>query len=177
MLIALCLLLLSPCYASAGEDSNYLFTLGFGPGRNYSGNDVGFTPAFRATLERKLLDLDRISLYGGAVLGYSSSKDEFKYFGITNTYRWTNIKIAARGSFHYLWNGDRLDTYAGLSQGFRVVSFSQKDDVTEGSESVSTTTSETGIFVGASYALSEHFGLFAEAGRNFNIFALGFTIH
>lgn len=98
-----------------------VLNLGLGLGSTlYSGfGNKSLIPPLSASLEAGIVDniIDKGVIGIGGYLGYSSYKWESGSYG----YRYSNIIIGPRGTFHYPLV-DKLDTYAGLMLGYNVVS-------------------------------------------------------
>ena len=114
----------------------------------------------------------------GGLLGYKSY--HYDYAGTSDKARWTSIIVLARGTYHYdLLEVSKLDTYAGVSLGFRIESFNnpQDDEALKQryNESYGGVRFERGIFLGARYFVTDGIGAFAEAGYDMTYLKLGLT--
>jgi hypothetical protein len=103
---------------STFEKGNKVLNLGLGLGNTlYSGIGYsGMVPPLSASLEVGVVDniIEKGVIGIGGYLGFSSYKWD-------NYYKYTNIIIGPRGTFHYPFV-DKLDTYAGLMIGYNIVS-------------------------------------------------------
>jgi hypothetical protein len=103
---------------------NKVLNLGIGLGSTlYSGTFYRTTlPPISASLEFGVVDnvLEKGSIGVGPYVGFSSHKWEYSGWG----YKYTNIVIGARGSFHYPLV-KKLDTYTGILLGYDIVSASE----------------------------------------------------
>jgi hypothetical protein len=132
----------------------------------------GQIPPISASLEVGILDnlLEKGSLGIGGYVGYSS----YKYTVIDWGWKYSNIIIGPRGSFHYplLKN---LDTYTGLLLGYNIVTSKEFGTIETG-----VTASGSGIvwswYAGARYYFKDKFGLMAELGYGIAYLNLGITL-
>jgi hypothetical protein len=154
--------------------------LGFGLfGANHGYDVFGSvkqSPAWSVSYERGLTDsFGPGTLSVGGLLGY-----KHYYYNFPRTeYKasWTDIMVMARGTYHYnLTKNPQIDTYAGLTVGVRLNSYSN----TNNSTPRATYTEEglhlaTGIFLGGRYFLTDKLGVFAEAGYDMTYLKFGVT--
>lgn len=136
-----------------------VLNLGLGLGTSlYSGIGYsGLIPPLSGSLEVAVVDniIEKGVIGVGGYLGFASYKWD-------NYYRYTNIIIGPRGTFHYPFV-DKLDTYAGLMIGYNVVSSkwigSGADvNISAGGGVVSS------FFLGARYYFSDNMAVMAELG-------------
>ena len=135
------------------------------------------SPAWSASYERGLTDsFGPGTLSVGGLLGY-----KHYYYSFPNTeYKasWTDIILMARGTYHYnLTDDPQIDTYAGLTVGVRLNSYSNNY---VGSTPRETYNDEglhlaTGIFLGGRYFVTDKLGVFAEAGYDMTYLKFGVT--
>jgi opacity protein-like surface antigen len=92
--------------------------IGFGSGLYTGGGYTTSVPPLSASFEVGVKDgiLEKGSIGVGGVLAYGAHKWEYAGWG----WKYTNIIIGARGSFHYPL-AKKLDTYTGLILGYNVV--------------------------------------------------------
>jgi hypothetical protein len=105
---------------------------------------------------------DNISL--GGFVAYTSSEDIWSTIG-GEEYGWeySYIGIGARGAYHYgLFDSENIDTYAGLTLGYNMVSVSTIGSGWSGSASGSYLLS--GGFVGLRYFFQPNMAVFTELG-------------
>ena len=110
----------------------------------------------------------------GGYFAYTANK--YKYYETDYGWKYSNMTIAGRGSFHYQFV-DKLDTYAGVIAGFNISS--KKSYGYWGSVSYAVASQEGFIystFVGARYYLTDNIAVFGEAGYGFNLFEAGIAI-
>jgi hypothetical protein len=112
----------------------------------------------------------------GGLLGYKHYYYDFPKTDYKAS--WTDIILMARGTYHYnLTSNPLIDTYAGLTIGARLNSYSNNNvDFTSSAKY----TDEglhlaTGIFLGGRYFLTDKLGVFAEAGYDMTYFKFGLT--
>lgn len=122
----------------SAQESSFLkgdkvLNLGLGLGSTlYSGsNYASQVPPLSVSLEFGIVDgiIDEGVIGVGPYVGYSSYKYEYSGWG----WKYSNIILGARGSFHYpLIN--KLDTYAGILLGFNIVNSKEFGDPYPGSD-------------------------------------------
>lgn len=99
---------------------------------------------------------DKISV--GAYGAYASKTESWGFGG---DYKYSYILLAARGSYHFDFNVDKLDPYLGVILGYNVASV---DVPASGAPAVSAGGVIYGGHAGARYYLSEKLALFGEVG-------------
>ncbi|MCB2406914.1 hypothetical protein [Hymenobacter lucidus] len=169
----------------SGEASGELFRKGtnavnlgiglLGVGYGYSvlgGSNYSSTPVMSASFEHGLIEGVGPGTIGvGGLVGYRS--DTWKYSGYRGT--WSNTYVALRGTYHYnILQNAKLDTYAGLTLGVRIFSYSDNDDSSEDYYS-SSTYAHSGIFAGARYFFTNNIGAFGELGYDMSYLKVGLT--
>jgi hypothetical protein len=148
--------------------------IGFGSGL-YSGTYYKTSvPPISASFEVGVKDgvLDKGSIGVGGYLAYSSHKWEYSGWG----WKYSNIFIAARGTFHYpLVN--KLDTYTGLALGYNIAHSSEYGNSIPGYDYNATS---GGLlyawFVGGRYYFSDKFAAMAELGVGIVYLNLGIAL-
>ncbi|WP_165822092.1 hypothetical protein [Hymenobacter edaphi] len=144
------------------------FGLGYGYGL-FSG--VRATPALSVSVERGILDNVGPGVIGiGGLVGYKS------YSWNSGGYKasWKNFIVAARGTYHYnILENPKLDTYAGLSLGVRVESYSTNYDIYN--NNYGGVALMSGVFLGGRYMLTDNLGAFGELGYDMSYLKLGLT--
>lgn len=159
--------------AQTYSEGDNLLNFGVGLGSTYAtGNST--IPPLSISFEHGITD--KISV--GALIGYSSSKDELVNFGGTWTLRYSYVITGTRGSYHFYTN-DKIDVYGGALIGSNIATSSVNYD---GPSTIVTAPSTArtggfiyGIHVGARYYFSDSFGAFAELGYGFSYLTLGVT--
>ncbi|HMR17660.1 MAG TPA: hypothetical protein PKA53_00045 [Sphingobacterium sp.] len=112
---------------------------------------------------------DKIS--GGAYVGYASKSENFGAW----SWKWTYMLAAARASYHFDFNVDKLDPYLGV-----ILGYNYAKGEWEGGGAGAWTGADAGGVVygghaGARYFLSPKFGLFAEVGYGLGNLNVGLT--
>jgi hypothetical protein len=95
----------------------------------------------------------------GLNLGYAGMKYKFT----SNSYKFSDLILGARGAFHYQFVST-LDTYAGLMLGYDIVS---------GNRTYASSEFVWGIYIGARYYFNSKFAITAEIGKNVSLFNIG----
>lgn len=152
-----------------------VLNLGIGLGSTlYSG--AGFTgqiPPVSVSFEKGIVDnlLEKGILGIGGYLGYSSYKYENSNWG----WKYSNIIVGARGSFHYPLV-DKLDTYTGLLLGYNIATTKEIGTAIPGITSASVGGIVWSWYLGARYYFKENFGVMAELGYGISTLNLGISI-
>jgi hypothetical protein len=122
-------------------------------GSGYYGYGTGL--GTKIAIERGMWQLGPGVLTLGLEAGASFSTARY------NNYKSSIIIVAARSAYHFGWNVDNLDTYAGVSvgPGFRSNDYNNGSKYTQHDVVVA-----PGIFVGGSYFFSPNIGVNVEAG-------------
>ncbi|HEX2969809.1 MAG TPA: hypothetical protein VHO46_11980 [Bacteroidales bacterium] len=148
-----------------------VLNLGLGIGTSlYSGIGYsGLIPPLSGSLEVGVVDnvIEKGVIGVGGYLGFASYKwDDY--------YRYTNIIIGPRGTFHYPLV-DKLDTYAGLMIGYNIVStkwIGSGNEITHGS--VGGVVSS--FFIGGRYYFSDKMAAMMELGYGIAYLNLGIAL-
>lgn len=131
-------------------------------GSGYTSSIPPVSASFEIGVKDDVLDIGSIGV--GGYLGYASSKWEYSYFGSTWGYKYTNIILGARGSFHYPLV-EKLDTYTGLMLGFNIVSAKETGTVDPlYNYSASTSGVIWSWYAGGRYYFTDNFAAMAEIG-------------
>ncbi|TGE11792.1 hypothetical protein [Hymenobacter elongatus] len=151
--------------------------VGLGLGYGYYGT-LKSTPALSLSVERGFVEGVGPGTIGiGGLVGYKAY--HYDYPGSQYKSTWTNIIVAARGTYHYnILANPKLDTYAGISLGVRIQKWNDTyyDDKPElRGYATSTSYVTTGIFVGTRYFFTKNIGAFTELGYDMNYLKLGVT--
>lgn len=151
-----------------------VLNLGLGLGSTlYSGTgNKGLVPPLSASLDVAVVDniLEKGVIGVGGYIGYSSYKWESGGWG----WRYTNIIIGPRGTFHYPLV-DKLDTYAGLLVGYNVVSSKwigtgAQFGAASGGGLVSS------FFIGGRYYFKDNLAAMAELGYGIAYLTIGVSL-
>ena len=147
------------------EKGDKVINLGVGIGGNYySGFTSGInrTPFLSASLDIGIVDGigDKGSIGIGGIVGFSSVKWNDRDYG----YKQSNILIGPRGTFHYPLV-DKLDTYAGLTLGYHIVSYKYTGSFgNSGTFGTNVSAVYFSGFIGARYYFTDSFGIMLELG-------------
>ncbi|MCD6660279.1 MAG: porin family protein [Lentimicrobium sp.] len=143
-------------------------------GSGYTSTIPPVSASFEIGVKDDVLDVGSIGV--GGYLGYASSKWEYSYFGSTWGYKYTNIILGARGSFHYPLV-DKLDTYTGLMIGFNIVSAKETGTV---DPLYNYSASSSGLiwswYAGGRYYFTDNFAAMAEIGYGIAWLNLGVAL-
>jgi hypothetical protein len=139
----------------------WIITAGTGPGTHYFGNGTGFGPALKGSFETGMWDLGPgvITLGGEATFSFFSHN-----YGQGWNESWVNFIFAARGAYHYGWDVEGLDTYAGIPLGIGFCAHFLDDH--PGNLGYTPVYPYAGIFCGASWFFTKTFGINGEVGFN-----------
>ena len=140
---------------------------GVGLGSYYSGLSI---PPLSVSLDYgvadNLINGNNGSISVGGFLGYTATK---KFYGDAGA---SIAVLGARGAFHYQF-APKLDTYAGLTLSYDIVSASSSSDYVVAS--VANSGINWTLFLGGRYFFTEKIGGFAELGYGFYNLNLGVT--
>ncbi len=155
--------------------------VGLGLGYGYSlgfGGNWSSTPALSVSLEKGIINNVGPGVISvGGLVGFRRDHYEWDGYGANYEANWTNIIVAARGAYHYNFTTNpKLDTYAGLSLGVRIESYSNNyDDQNLIKDSYGGGYVTSGIFLGGRYFFTDKIGAFAEAGYDMSFLKLGLS--
>ncbi|MDF1575831.1 MAG: hypothetical protein P1P86_11645 [Bacteroidales bacterium] len=159
------------------ELKDNVVNLGVGIGSIYGSGIYSNTtiPPVSISFEKGIKDevLGKGVIGVGAYLGYTSYKWQYTYINTDYGWKYSNIVIGARGTFHYPLL-DKLDTYLGVMLGYNIVSSSSFGtdagtyDYTPDAGSIAFSG-----FVGGRYYFSDTFSGFAELGYGIAYLNLG----
>jgi hypothetical protein len=149
--------------------------LGIGFGSTlYSGSYItGKFPPISASFEVGVADniLEKGTIGVGGYLGYTSYKWDYSGWG----YKYTNIIIGPRGSFHYpLVN--KLDTYTGILLGYNIATAKEFGTSIGYDYNASSGGIVWSWFLGARYYIKDNFGVMAELGYGIAYLNLGVSL-
>lgn len=158
------------------EKGDKVLNLGIGLGNTlYSGTYYkSQVPPVSASLEFGVVDniLEKGVIGVGPYLGYSSYKYEYSGWG----WKYSNIIVGVRGSFHYPLV-DKLDTYTGLLLGYNIASSKEFGNTVPGWDySYSAGGVAWSWFVGGRYYFKETFAVMAELGYGIAYLTLGVAL-
>lgn len=160
---------------STFEKGDKVLNLGLGIGSAlYSGSYYkSGIPPISASFEVGVKDgvLEKGSIGVGGYMAYSSYKWEYSGWG----WKYTNIIIGARGTFHYpLVN--KLDTYTGLVLGYNIATSKEFGTSIGYDYSASSGGLVYSWFVGGRYYFTEKFGVMAELGVGITYLNVGVAL-
>lgn len=146
--------------------------LGIGYGYGVLGG-VSSTPALNLSVERGIIDNVGPGVISvGGLVGFK--RTSWNYSGYRSS--WNNFFVAARGAYHYNFlENPKVDTYAGLSVGVRVESFTTNYDLLRDNYNYGRVAITSGIFVGGRYMFTDNLGAFGELGYDMSYLKLGLT--
>jgi hypothetical protein len=133
------------------------------------------SPALSITYEQGITEsFGPGTLSLGGLLGYKHYYYDFPRTDYKAS--WTDILLMARGAYHYnLTSNPQIDTYAGLTVGVRLNSYSNTNPSLQNAYNDEGMHLATGIFLGGRYFVTEKVGVFAEAGYDMTYLKLGLT--
>ena len=150
------------------QKGTVLVNAGVGLGNEYSNNYYNTAYGTKAAIEVGMWQAGPGVITLGAQAGASFSNG-----GIYDNYKTNTVVIAGRSAWHYGWNVNRLDTYAGLSAGagFQNYKYYKNENISQ-SEVVPV----FGGFIGASYFITPSFGFNVEAGADITRIQAGIVL-
>lgn len=141
---------------------------GVGLGTTYFGNGMGAGPALKGSAEKGMMDLGK----GILTLGGEFTLSIFGHtYGDGYHESWTNFFFAARGAWHYGWDVEGLDTYAGIPVGIGFCAHSSGDK--PGAHGYQSVFPYFGLFAGGSWFFNKQIGVNCEIGYNSTFLTLG----
>ena len=152
--------------------------IGLGSGLYNGGGYTSKMPAISGSFEAGVVDnvLDKGTIGIGGYVGYSSAKYEYSGYGYNYGWKYSNIIIGARGTFHYPLV-DKLDTYAGLLLGYDVVSSKEIGNwPNETNYSANSSRAYLSGFIGARYYFSDKFAGMLELGSGIAYLTIGVAL-
>ncbi len=149
---------------------------------NYVNFGFGIDP-FSNTIENLYFTNYKHTKIGPVVLGYERGITEklgigrigvggiigqsFESYKNGNYYsKWMNTSVLVRGAYHFDFNIDKMDVYAGVGAGLTFSGSSKQNDATVYSQS-SSVNGEQYIFAGIRYYFNKNLGVYAELGEGF----------
>ena len=144
---------------------------GIGAGSDYEGDYYNSRIGLKIAIEWGLVQVGPGVLTLGGEIGGSFSDGGYIHY---DNYRAQTTVIGARAAWHYGWQVRGLDTYGGVSGGlgFHHYQYYAAPD----HFSHNTVIAVPGIFVGASYFITQFFGFNAEVGHDITDFQVGIVI-
>jgi len=130
-------------------------------------------PPVAISVERGIVDevLDEGVIGVLGYLGYSSYKYDYLGWG----WKYSNFIVAVGGTFHYPLV-DKLDTYAGVLLGYKIVTANEFGVYTGYDYSTAGSSPVFSGFVGARYYVTDNFGVFGQVGVGIAYLNVGVTL-
>lgn len=162
------------------QESSFLkgdkvLNLGLGLGSTlYSGSFYSSQiPPVSASLEIGIVDglIEKGVIGVGPYVGYSSFKYEYMGWG----WKYSNIIVGARGSFHYPLV-DKLDTYAGILLGYNIVTSKEIGDPTGLDDNYGSGGLAWSGYIGGRYYFSDAFAAMLELGYGIAYLNIGVAL-
>lgn len=144
-------------------------------GKYYTSNIPPLSASLEMGVVDNMFDVENLNIGVGGYLGFSTYTYRYVYGTYNYGWNYTNIIIGARGVVHYPLV-DKMDTYAGLLVGPRIVLSREFGNVVDNTASASGSGIAYSYFVGARYYFSENFGLMGEVGYGISYLNLGVTL-
>jgi len=134
-------------------------------------------PPISVFYERGIVDdiLEKGVIGVSGTLGFTSYKYRYSYPGIEWGWNYTTIYFGVGGSFHYPFL-DKLDTYAGIGVGYRILFTNEYGDVPGTELSSASGGFQGSLVVGARYYFTEKFAAFLQLGYSIAYVNLGISI-
>jgi hypothetical protein len=182
-IIVICFMLaiifpLNAVNAQLFDEGDIVISAGLGLGSNYYG--LGGTslvmPVIFASGDYCLReDLGPGNLGIGAIIGYSSYKDNF-YLSDNYYWRVNTLMIGARGTYHFTDLVDNLDLYGGITLGGKVVTTKSSDAYLDAYSSSAGSGLLSELFAGGRYYFSDNFAGMAELGYGISWLKIGLSL-
>lgn len=158
-----------------------VINLGVGLGNTlHSGSGLSTTiPPISASFEYGVKDNlfdEKSSLGVGAFIGYCANEHKWSYMNASSKLKYSDLVLGLRGALHYQLV-EKLDTYAGVSLGYDIVSASSSGYAGGGSYGVSYSADASTFFVGAylggRYYFADNLAAMAEVGYDIAALRIG----
>jgi len=155
------------------KNGNYV-TVGYGLdlyGHPGGSSGLGLGPIM-ASYERGITDIlgiGRIGVGGGVAFSRYSYKNSQLFFNFSDEYRYktSRVTIFAKGAYHFEFDIEKMDVYAGVGAGLNLDSEQESyyvNGILQSQAKNSRTSVVHYVFVGIRYYFTDSFGVYAEAG-------------
>jgi hypothetical protein len=175
LMFVACLIIQQTAHAGGPLDpvklGSWTLNIGIGPGTHFMGNGAGFGPAEKASFEMGMWDFGP----GVVTLGGEFTCSSFRYhYGTDWKETWTNFFLASRAAYHYGWDVEGLDTYAGVPLGIGFCIHTMDDK--PGNLGYTPVFPYFGFFCGASWFFTKTIGVNGELGYNSTSASIGVVV-
>jgi hypothetical protein len=117
-----------------------------------------------------------IPLSFGGYVGYTSSSEEYSFYGSDWGYDYSYYIFGARVAYHPNFNIDKLDAYTGILLGYAGASVKETGTAATGYSSASAGGLVTGAYVGGRYFFLPNVAGYAELGWAIGYLNLGLAV-
>lgn len=165
----------SLAFSQAVEEGNKIISLniGFPPTGMWVGEKMKM-PVISVNFDYLLKKVGPGIIGVGGLLGIVVTEDYYSLYYANDYYKYTKIYIGARGAYHWFpGKSDKIDTYAGLVLGAKIVSAKYKGGIGTPSIGANGSGAFGGPFVGFRYLFNPKFGVNAELGYGVAIINIG----
>lgn len=171
----------SMLFSQSFEKGNHAINLGIGFGHTgyFGAGYKGFIPSVHGSYELGIVEVPMGAELTGVVgvggfVGWATSRYEYSYWQDIH-YVYNKFVFGARGTYHFVFH-DKLDTYAGVFLGYKVVSGKWKGTGTTPPEWTSKGSSvDGGGFIGARWFFKPNLAAFVEIGNMISVLNFGVT--
>ena len=153
-------------FVGAGAGYSYSYYAGYAP---------SFAPSFGVLYDQGLLKAGPGTVGIGGIIAANLSHVDYAGGGAT----YDNFIVGVRGTWHLSIlkeKNNKFDPYGGVMLGVRILSYDYAD-VYYHHVKARTVNAAQGVFVGAKYNFSRHFGAFAEVGFDAALFKIGLNFN
>lgn len=163
-----------------------MLSFGLGLGDRYLGSGYNMVvPPIQANFDYGITDKLGIGHIGiGGLIGFSANRYRWRngfFFNDDFEYRYTNLTIAARGTYHFVLDVKGLDLYGGVILGYNISSVKVNypagyvKNGFYGEYENSYGGPIGGLFGGARYMFNDKFGIYGELGYAVSYLNVGVT--
>lgn len=182
LIFAIFFLVSATGFAQPFAKASHGINVGMGIGNtNYYGHSYyyGFYPSFQASYEYGIVEIPMGStlvgvISAGGYVGYTFSKTRYSYWSSDDYYLTTNLIIAARGNYHFIFH-DQLDTYAGVWFGADIAGSKWKGSGSDPDVDFVSSGPAGGAYAGARWFFNDNIAVYSEIGWLITIFNFGVT--